>query len=695
MRKKTAVKNPALLVATIYVGFVLFRYLLATSTSAYPMVNIDEFLYFGMARSMANGQGLMFRGQPATYSYILYSLCLVPVYLTGLTGVTLFRVLQLWNTMLVSLAIFPIYRLGCRFLKDKGMAVLAAIFAMVLPDFMIGQLMMQENIIIPLFFTLMLTACMYHDQGRWRDILWTGALGGLLFSTKPGAIAPAAVMLLAWLVMGIAKRDRTRVLQVLAGAGVMTAVAGFFFLLVHLMGGQPSLLSIYEVQVSNADHLDTFLRFLGIYPAYFILACGIGCFVLAIVRFRTYDPTQRFLFVTMMIALAVTVIGVSWSVNRYEHQATTAHMRYIGMYIPMLLLFTAVRQETDRRLSPRAGAAENETISPAGLIAASVITVLVPAVLGICGVYGGVSKSAVYAENMTFSSILQASRLKLPDWTVIVIAVALGGAFLTFLWRRKPRAAQAAALVLLGVSMLLNNIAAYALCTQDTRFDYISQGDAMQEKLGDAEPLFVYSRITTSAYYGALDVYNGKGVSFVSVNDFFNHFHEDGGVYRPFRPKAQRGQVKEKDGYAPLLTPDTDTIVADPTVYAVLIPNAANTEHWAADRNGLHLIRITDREKRWLDSAIGNTENATLAKGKKGVLLVMDEERLRTPLTIRLNLRCGEDGELTIYSSSETKDVTLKAGAAAYDITFDKPEDAYNLTATEDIRFMGYELINP
>ncbi|MBR2800236.1 MAG: glycosyltransferase family 39 protein [Oscillospiraceae bacterium] len=696
MRKKTQVKNPALLVASIYIGFVLFRYLLATTTSAYPMVNIDEFLYFGMARSMANGQGLMFRGQPATYSYILYSLCLVPVYLTGLTGVTLFRVLQLWNIMLVSLAIFPIYQLGCRFLKDKGLAVLVSLFAMLLPDFMIGQLMMQENIIIPMFFALMLAAYEYSEHGRWRDIIWVGVLGGLLFSTKPGAIAPAAVMLLAWMILGVKDRSRTRILQVLAALGILAAVAGFFFLLVWLMGGQASVLSIYEVQVSDAQHLDLFFRFLGIYPAYFAMACGIGALVLAFVRFRVYSPTQRFLFVTLMVSLAVTIAGVAWSVNRYEFQATTAHMRYIGMYIPALLLFLAVRpEEPDRRLASRTRPAAEEKVSPGGLIAATVLTALVPVLLGICGVYGGVSRQAVYAENMTLASVLQGVRMSVPDWVMIAIALALGAVFLVMLWAKSPRAAQTTAAVLLGVAMLVNNVAAYALCTQDTRFDFIAQGDAMQAQLGEDSPLFVYSRITTTAYYGPLDVYNNKGVSFVSINDFFNHFYADGGVYKPFRPKASRGQRAAEDGYALLETPDTNAIVVDPTVYAVMIPAEDNTTHWTANRNGLHLIRIKDREKRWLDSAIGGTENAVLSKGKKGILLVMNEERLTSPLTIRMQLKCDAETEMRVFSSRESVTLNLKAGQDKYDFVFEKPEDAYNIECNGDIHFQGYELINP
>ena len=101
----------------IYFSVVIIRFLLAIITSAYPMVNIDEFLYYGMARSIAEGKGLMFRGQPANYSYILYSLVLSPIYLLGIKGQLLYRVLQLWNTLIISLSVFPLYNIANRIIN--------------------------------------------------------------------------------------------------------------------------------------------------------------------------------------------------------------------------------------------------------------------------------------------------------------------------------------------------------------------------------------------------------------------------------------------------------------------------------------------------------------------------------------------------------------------------------------------------
>ena len=165
------ISTPVLLLG-MYVLFVLVRFLAALLTSAYPVVNIDEFLYYGMARSIANGEGLMFRGQQADYSYILYSLVLAPVYLLGLKGPALYRMLQLWNILLITLSVFPIYGIAKKCIGDEKKALWLTGISMLLPDFQLGQLMMAENVIMPLFFTIFLLILSYmENEDLWKILL--------------------------------------------------------------------------------------------------------------------------------------------------------------------------------------------------------------------------------------------------------------------------------------------------------------------------------------------------------------------------------------------------------------------------------------------------------------------------------------------------------------------------------------------
>ena len=285
--------------ALCYIGCVLIRFLLALFTSSYPMINIDEFLYYGIARSLSNGEGILFRGQPANFSYLLYSLVLLPVYWLGFEGPMLYRALQLWNILLGSISVFPLFFLANRLVKSKEKSIKLVCVAMLLPDFMLGQLMMAENVLLPLFYTLMAVAARYSgignekDGNRWQDVIWTGILGGLLFAGKPGAIIPAVVLLVAWSINGIFSHNKAQTLWPLCGLGIAAAVGGLFFLIVSLLGGIPSLLSIYEVQVANVQNLDVFTAFLFIYPIYFFLACGVGMLVIIMANRKQYSISQK------------------------------------------------------------------------------------------------------------------------------------------------------------------------------------------------------------------------------------------------------------------------------------------------------------------------------------------------------------------------------------------------------------------
>ena len=264
MKKQIGNRNPLVVLIGMYTGFVLVRFILAVLSSAYPIVNIDEFLYYGMARSIANGEGLMFRGQQADYSYILYPLVLSPVYLLGLKGPALYRAMQLWNILLINLSIFPIFFLAGNLLGDDRRALRITAVCMLLPDFQLGQLMMAENIIMPLFFLQFFLIHDWMKNEKPHSILLIGLIGGLLFSAKPGAVIPTAVFFILLLVRTMIKKDTRQLPWLGAGIAFTLLSAGLMMYLVNAFRGNSSILSLYKSQVAEVTHLDVFVRFLGI-----------------------------------------------------------------------------------------------------------------------------------------------------------------------------------------------------------------------------------------------------------------------------------------------------------------------------------------------------------------------------------------------------------------------------------------------
>ena len=245
----------------LYFGIVLIRFLMALCTTSFPTVGIDEFLYYSLGRSIATEGKLLFRGQSANYAYLLYPLTLSPVYLLFREGSNYYRLLQLWNILLMSSSVFPLYFMSKELLESEKKAYLPAALAMLLPDFILGELIFSEAIIYPLFFTLMYCAYLHIERGNTQSILWVGIIGGLLYSTKPGAVVPAAVFLLMMFISAIIKKKGKNALLALCSALILVAVAGAFWTLARFVFGYDgALLSIYEAQLPRTKSSESCSR---------------------------------------------------------------------------------------------------------------------------------------------------------------------------------------------------------------------------------------------------------------------------------------------------------------------------------------------------------------------------------------------------------------------------------------------------
>lgn len=677
IKKQQQQKNPLQALAILYCSVVLVRFLLACLSSAYPLINIDEFLYYGIGRSIAEGKGLMFRGQPAEYSYVLYSLFLSPIYLLGAEGPFLYRLLQLWNTLAISLSVFPIYYLARDLMHDHQKALIASGISMLLPDFMLGQLMMGENLLFPLFFTLLYVFNKCLETGSLKYIMIVGAIGGLSFSIKPGAVIPAAVILLLLIVRGILTRRYRESLAALLGAGITIAVSALFFGIVSALGGTPSVLSIYENQVENASHLDVFFRFIGIYCLYFMLAGGLCCFAVILSKRKHYSADQKWLLLALAVSLLAMIVGVSWSVNRYEYNANTAHLRYIGMYLPALFLLAGVPSPKETKM--------DRNQNSAALLIPFVLTAVL--LLGI-GIFAGVNQYSVFAENMTLSILIPLFKSHFPAVALVLLILAAMSALAYACWKRRKDWIKTVSIVFV-LTMLVNGIAAYAISYQATQFDRAKQAEELRKYMPEDESeLYLYTGETMTGYYGAFDAYSRHGICYATLNSMFNQLYATGGRYEPFLPDRQRGSILTNE------TPDTDTIVMDATVYAML-KASDNTQHYSLDEDGLHVVKILDPSKPWLDYVVGNTKNTVLSAGDKGILLVFNKQYLQTPLTISMRIYSEKEVQLSFFSSKERKTLAISSGMNEYELRFDQPCDAYNFEAPEgDIRFYRFDLHN-
>ena len=107
----------------LWAASVLIRFLLAFIYRQGPTIIIDESLYTNIARSLAAGEGIAYRSQPIPYLYIFYPLLLTPIYMLPI-DMDIYRVIQLWNAILMSTSVFPVYLLAKDLTRDEKKALI-------------------------------------------------------------------------------------------------------------------------------------------------------------------------------------------------------------------------------------------------------------------------------------------------------------------------------------------------------------------------------------------------------------------------------------------------------------------------------------------------------------------------------------------------------------------------------------------
>lgn len=682
VRIKTKQK-PICLLLLFYFIICVVRYLLAIITSAYPTVSIDEFLYYSIARSIATEGKLLFRGQPADYSYIMYPLALSPVYLFFRDGSNYFRIIQLWNILLMSLAIFPVYGLAYDMTKDQSKSLLIAVISMLLPDFILGQMIFSEAIIYPLFYFVFYCAYKYIVTKKSSLLLYIGFSGALLYYTKPGAMLPSVILLLIFLFLSIKNKEHRQLLFSFAGivALIITHIV-FQLLLKYVFDYRGGTLSLYNTQIGGEYgwHLDIFFKAIPVYIYYFILSCGIIGVAYPVIFFRNWNKNERLFGASVLICLLIMIVGTAWTINRHEYASETIHLRYIAMYIPLALLFCFLSCHKDEKKERNAKTRKKPSVS---LIAVLLFVCICSVLFGV-GVNAG--NDACYPF-MSLSTLLlrnNISQSAQPVLIIIVIAICI--TLYTLLERYSDRKHLpyicAGILVLI---MLANGTYDYMLMKNKANVSVAAEASETKKVIGSNEYVFVYT--DERVIDGGLDVSNRSNINYVTMNDLFNHLYADNGCFEAFVPEASRGTIPKEAFQI------TDTIIFDRTVYQllklspyVITENIPNVKYFC--------VAHPTKGKPMVDSIIGNVRANELAKGSTGILVIYNQDLLDQPLRMRFEIKSSIEQSLTVFSGSETKTVALMPGQAWYEVVFQNPKEAYNFSVNNaSINLYQYELI--
>ena len=651
----------------IYSGSVIIRYLLALATRHYPTVSIDEFLYYSLGRSIATEGSLLYLGQPATYNYILYPLILSPIYLLSGNGINYLRLIQLWNIILMSLSVFPFFGLCNAMIGKRKTALWMTGLFMLLPCFILGEYVYSEAIIYPLFYTLMYCVYRYLKENSIRYTIWIGILGALLYYTKPGTILSAVLALLFFGGKAIAGKSGKAGTNVLAGLGFL--VVGFFaikLLTEQVFGYQGTLLSVYDEQViqSKNYNIEYFFNAAGKYPYYFVLAGGVLPFLVTLWNYPEYSRENKQYYVFQIICAFLTMIGTAWIVNRPERKELL-YLRYVEMYLPILIAFCAMHKEDHREISDRRWQMSRILcyLLLGYIVISTVIWGCTTGVGKIIEPHFMISLSVFFAEHvMGISNI---------------IIVFLAGMTLYLLVRNteKQKIVRSCCIILI-ILTVLNNLLGYITISSNTDKKLADETMEIHRRIGDREYLYIYTE--NQSDFG-LDVNSRHNIHQITGEDFLNNIKQNNGKYMSFVPSTVRGMNAVYE------TPDTDLLIIDEKIYPFIQFSSETTGFISAD-NSFKVVYFS-KNQRIVDCVMDNENNLTYT------LKIYNEELLHNPVKIRLEMESQKTQTIEITAGAQYN-IQADEGRYWYELNIPNPVEEYLFAAQDSsVKLYSYEVV--
>lgn len=636
----------------LYLISFLVHCVLNIAVNEGPTVIIDEGLYPNIARSLAWEGKIAFRSQPVDYPYIFYPILLVPVFrLNRLLGGDIYRYVQVFNTLLITSSVIPAWLFALDFTKDKKKAFLTALLVSFMPDMLMGGYEMTESVIWPMAIWLMYFSYHWYTQGKLYCGLMTALFTGLMFFTKPGAIAFGAVLLIVHLVLSI-KNNRQQIRSsVLSIVLLLVVIAAIYALYIFGFGQQKTILGLYDKQTSEWNPKDILVAieatFLMIFL--FIFACG-GIFALIpIVFLKKYEPENRNYIIAALFGMLAVFIGTGVFVVPYKWDSSLGrlplHMRYCSMFIPAFFVFAIGLELPAREL-------KNRKAINIALTVFALLSLFPGARSGFVPGKTGTIDSIVLSAFHTTNRVNGAAAGWIPTFAVICFSVYL---FFELKKGWEKSLITNAAYFLMGF-MLFNALCAHINAAVPISPTIRKDANEVNSLIKDHECLGVTQRYYDDIYSYWLDCHLNAPMQEVTIEQMFIKMDESGGVYTPFVPIEQAPNINNHS------TPDTDIFVLGMTVGDQLKLSENVKAHQTANGH-FTVVEITPGE-RWVDSMIYGLTDYTLYQDKTGFLKIFNGNP-NPDGTLNLSITAAGNSTLVVNGGA----IPLEPQRAVYELT--------------------------
>ncbi len=418
--------------AGIYVLAVV-AYLLLVRRVPLPVIAPDEYTYGHLARSIADGEGLEWRGQGITLRAVLYLYAIAPAWL-GASTTDAYALTKTEGTLLLCLTVVPTFLLARRALP-AGLALLCAGLAVAGTWMTTAASILTENLALPLATAaLAATVAAVAAPGGRRGWL---ALGFVVLAAwaRMQCVALVAVIPLALVVAAVAAerpaRERLR-----RDALLLCVTGGLTIAGLVVAAAAPSVLGQYGGVSEFRPSVSELLAAVGHQSVGLVAMAGFVP-VLVVLAGSTRraawrsEPTAALLAVTWAAA-AVFLVQGAWTITEFG----TWHVQRYAEYVLPVLFVAAFALAAGGHLARRRVAAATTLTAALLLLAPPIRQVL--------------EERAAWAISVRFHDLLGVS-------TPVALALATllaGGAVLLVLQARRGPGSAAGVATVVGVATL-------------------------------------------------------------------------------------------------------------------------------------------------------------------------------------------------------------------------------------------------
>ncbi len=617
-----------------------------------PTVIIDEGLYPNIARSLAWEGKIAFRSQPVNYPYILYPILLVPVYwLNRLLGGDIYRYVQVFNTLLITSSVIPAWFFALDFTKNKQKAFYTALLVSLMPDMIMGGYEMTESLIWPFALWLLYFSYRWYTEGKTSFGLLTALFTGLMFFSKPGAVAFGAVLLIMQLILSLKNKTNQIRSAILSIALLLVLIAAIYALYIFGFGQEKTILGLYNKQTSEWNPKDIFVAIeaTSLLAFLFIFACG-GIFVLLpLVFLKKYESEKRNYIIASLLGMVAVIIGTAVFVVPYKWNSSLGrlplHMRYCSMFIPAFFVFTISLELPARELKDRK---------------AVNIALIIFAILSI---FPGARSGFVPGKTGTVDSVVLSSfhttnRLNgtASGWIATIAMICFIVYFFFGLKKGWEKSLLKDSVYFFMGFMLFNAICVHINAAVPIPPTIRKDANEVNSIIKDHESMGITQRYYDDVYSYWLDCHLNAPMQQVTNEQIFLKMDESNGIYTPFIPIEQAPNINNHS------TPDTDTFVLGMTVGEQLKLSDNVKAHKTANGH-FTIVEIVPGEK-WIDSMIYGLTDYKLHQDKTAYLQIYTEDQNTDGI---MNLSISASGNSSLIINGGT--LPLSPEKATYELS--------------------------